>query len=467
MPAISITGGSWATTTTGPSLTSSSVTYTAGDLVAFSIVSQVGLLSFSDSGGHGWYGAVGAVGILYTFPSGSGSLTMTITQASSTYCMGIAGWRIQNCASVAQLNSGVMGSFPTVQTLYYTTAYNSAVLVATFQDLFTSGGGTTTSSTLSSVQTYSQFNGTSASGINAITGYVIGGGLAAGSAENCQFNATNVSVSPNVDWDAIELVPAPMVATTNPGKILDLAPRPTYTLNTAGSPVPTLLPALPPSPTGYLPPSAWTGTAGPGSAPVLAPPATGTPAPPTPVTANPVPATVVTLPPQSTATAALGAPTFGLGTSPPRASYQWWIQYRPLCYATTTSPKPVPTATWTAIPLDVKTVDHNNGLTLATGHFLLGLQLGYYWVDASVTFSSSTSGTVRRATCAGQFTTLSNPTTQWYGQQSNFASTTVPAGRRLIQATTATDYVTVQAYQDTGSSMNITAAFLYVEFAGN
>jgi hypothetical protein len=456
---ISLASG-W-TYTAGTSITSGSVSYSTGDLmvaICFGVVVGV-----ADSHGNIYGGPYG--GSFYSWTATStGSSTVTLTsQNPSTFNIGIAVYRCQN-ALISSYNSTIAGTTTTSGTYgcFYTTSFNSAGLFTAEVSGYT---GSISSSSLSGVSNYNQSAGIGDCGVS---GYIAPYFEAIGTQLNLQL--TNGSSNPTsfMSYNGVEIYPAPMVANPVPASISVATPRPTSTLNILAPAAPAHVLALPASIGGYLPPASWAATSTPALLPVLPPSVTGTNAPPTPVTANPIPAMVPAFCPPAQATISLGPPVYATGSNPSQGSFSWWVQTRPICYATG-SGQLLPNATWTTLPMTATVLDRAGGMTLATGHYLLGLDLGYYWVDGSVTFAASTLGSSRQVTLNGQFTTPGgvNMQTQWYSKLGPYSGVTVNAGRRLVLATTSTDWVGLQAYQDIGSGMNLQSAFLYVEFAGH
>src|ERR1039457_2852906 len=99
----------------------------------------------------------------------------------------------------------------------------------------------------------------------------------------------------------------------------------------------------------------------------------------------------------------MAVPLFTNGTAPSKANFGWWINTRPLMAAVGAS-KSVSSGSYQNVAMDSVVCDRYSGMTYATGHYVIGLELGHYYVEGFVQFSSSTSGSTRKVGIGGTYT---------------------------------------------------------------
>lgn len=187
-------------------------------------------------------------------------------------------------------------------------------------------------------------------------------------------------------------------------------------------------------------------------------------------TATEVAATASTATSADTATAyafvtPLLVPTYPIGVAAPGADLGWWITPRPLASATPPGAQSVPTDGWVDVTTGAASVDRASAFA-AVG-YNVGKTLGIHLVSGSVTYAASTAGTTRRARVllnGGPIPggSVEAPVSGLSGPQS-LVIPPVP-----VVATVVTDTVTLQAWQDAGTSLSTVASGtgLRVVFAG-
>ncbi len=157
-------------------------------------------------------------------------------------------------------------------------------------------------------------------------------------------------------------------------------------------------------------------------------------------------------------------PTFPAGQAITQANLTWWQATRPVMAASATVGQSIPTGAWTALTFTIPTLDRDGGAT-GNGYTVGSTTTAVYLVGAAVTFAASTAGTVR-----GLRLQLNSATVP--GSQ-----VMVPPGPGPVTVTlpptpvvswSAADVLTVQVFQDGGSSLSTTSKpVVTVDYAGS
>lgn len=134
---------------------------------------------------------------------------------------------------------------------------------------------------------------------------------------------------------------------------------------------------------------------------------------------------------------------------------QFWVANRPLLMVYQTSAQSIPNNSYTDLTWDTETLDRDSQHSTAslTNRIVLGNTLGWYEIGGQVVYAANSSG-ARRARLQVNGTT---PTIGAYVVQIDNASTrvcTVVFGPWLVQASSATDYISIQAFQDSGGALD-------------
>ena len=147
----------------------------------------------------------------------------------------------------------------------------------------------------------------------------------------------------------------------------------------------------------------------------------------------------------------------------------FFIFNRPLCIARQSVAQVVATSTFTPITMDTETLDRDNQHSTVTNtdRVVIGNTLGWYRVSGVVSFPGSATGT-RIAAIYLNGSPISSTGYTRIGANASFTAIPVSA---IVQATLATDYVQVIAWQDSGSSLTTpvvgTWASITVEWIGS